>query len=78
MGTYPGHYGIIYTRTNCSSKITGKQDCVSCEEFESKLQSQQREIESLQKQLNYWQNTTIDILEKYPIDGKEMFPQGTN
>ena len=49
-----------------------KQECVSCEGLESKLQSQQKEIESLQKQLNYWQNTTIDILEKYPTHGKEV------
>ena len=49
-----------------------KQDCTGCEELESKLQSQQREIESLQKQLNYWQNTTINILEIYPIDGEQI------
>ena len=49
-----------------------KQGCISCEEFESKLQSQQREIESLQNQLNYWQNTTINILEKYPMDGEQV------
>ena len=47
-----------------------KQDYISREEFESKFQSQQREIESLQKQLNYWQNTTINILTKYPINGE--------
>ena len=50
-----------------------KQDCNSCEELESKLQAQWKEIELLQKQLNYWQNTTINILEKYPIDGKNNF-----
>ena len=32
-------------------------DCVSREEFES-----------LQRELNYWQNTTITILKKYLID----------
>ena len=47
-----------------------KQEYISREEFESKFAAQQREIESLQKQLNYWQNTTINILMKYPIDGE--------
>ena len=28
------------------------------------------EFESLQAQLNYWQNTTISILMKYPINGE--------
>ena len=32
-------------------------NCVSREEFES-----------LQRELNYWQNTTIDILKKYLLD----------
>ena len=50
-----------------------KQDCSNCEELESKLQAQQKEIELFQKQLSYWQNTTINILEKYPIDGKNNF-----
>ena len=47
-----------------------KQENISREEFESKFQSQQKEIESLQAQLNYWQNTTIKILMKYPINGE--------
>jgi hypothetical protein len=47
-----------------------KQDYISREEFESKFQTQQREIDSLQKQLIYWQNTTINILMKYPINGE--------
>ena len=34
-------------------------DCVSREEFES-----------LQKELNYWQNITITILKKYLIDNE--------
>ena len=54
----------------CNSISIDKQDCISCEEFELKLESQQKEIEALQKQLNYWQNTTINILSKYPIDGE--------
>ena len=48
------------------------QGCSSCEELESKLQFQQKEIESLQRQLNYWQNTTINIFENYPIDGLKI------
>ena len=47
-----------------------KREYISREEFESKFAAQQREIESLQKQLNYWQNTTINILMNYPIDGE--------
>ena len=37
--------------------LHAEEDCVSREEFES-----------LQKELNYWQNTTINILQKYLID----------
>ena len=54
-----------------------KQGCTSCEELESKLQAQHKEIESLQKQLNYWQNTTINILMKYPIDSEGEFESCT-
>ena len=45
--------------------IEEASNCVNREEFDS-----------LQKELNYWQNTTINILKKYLIDtedkGKSM------
>ena len=69
-----GHTHHSYFGFWCSTSFVhdiwsaDKQDYISREEFESKLRSQQREIESLQKQLNYWQNTTINILMKYPIN----------
>ena len=50
---------------------------MSCEEFESKLEAQHKEIESLQKQLNFWQNTTINILMKYPIDSEGEYESCT-
>ena len=37
--------------------VEESKNCVSREEFES-----------LQRELNYWQNTTINILKKYLID----------
>ena len=52
---------FVSGRFLCTS--VDKQDYISREEFESK-------IESLQAQLNYWQNTTISILMKYPINGE--------
>ena len=42
---------------------TGNQNCVSREEFES-------QINSLQRELYYWQNTTINILKKYLVDNE--------
>ena len=39
--------------------IAEMHDCVSRNEFES-----------FQKELNYWQNTTITILKKYLIDNE--------
>ena len=60
---------LIYMYMICDLH-TDKREYISREEFESKFQSQQREIESLQAQLNYWQNTTIKILMKYPINGE--------
>ena len=41
--------------------IEESKSCVSREEFES-----------LEKELNYWQNTTINILKKYLIDNEGM------
>ena len=74
LSTYSPQRLSAFNATICFTLIViDKQDCTSCDEFESKFQSQQREIESLQKQLNYWQNTTINILEKYPIDGDKYF-----
>lgn len=53
------------------------QGCTSCEAFESKLEVQHKEIESLQKQLNFWQNTTTNILMKYPIDSEGEYESCT-
>ena len=39
--------------------IGGVKNCVSREEFDT-----------LQKELNYWQNTTINLLKKYLIDNE--------
>ena len=39
--------------------IGGAKNCVSREEFDT-----------LQKELNYWQNTTINLLKKYLIDNE--------
>lgn len=39
--------------------IDGTKNCVSREEFDT-----------LQKELHYWQNTTINILKKYLIDNE--------
>ena len=41
-------------------------NCVSREEFDS-----------LQKELNYWQNTTISILKKYLIDNEGKLDAST-
>ena len=39
--------------------IDGAKNCVSREEFDT-----------LQRELHYWQNTTINILKKYLIDNQ--------
>ena len=39
--------------------IGGAKNCVSMEEFDT-----------LQMELNYWQNTTINLLKKYLIDNE--------
>ena len=41
------------------NSIGGARNCVSREEFDT-----------LQKELNYWQNTTINLLKKYLIDNE--------
>ena len=39
---------------------------ISREQFESL----QKDVASLQKELNYWQNTTINILKKYLLENE--------
>lgn len=41
-------------------------ECISHEQFESL----QKDVASLQKELNYWQNTTINILKKYLLENE--------
>ena len=45
--------------TYAPMQLEESKNCVSREEFDS-----------LQKELNYWQNTTVNILKKYLIDNE--------
>ena len=59
---------VVHTHTTCSAGIL----LCNTEEFQSKSCVSREEFESLQQELNYWQNTTINILKKYLIDNEGM------
>ena len=49
-------------------------ECISHEQFESL----QKDVALLQKELNYWQNTTINILKKYLLENEGIRSTFTN
>ena len=57
---------VVHKHATCSAGI------LLCNTEESKSCVSREEFESLQQELNYWQNTTINILKKYLIDNEGM------
>ena len=39
---------------------------------DERIESLQKKVASLEKELNYWQNTTINILKKYLLENEGM------
>jgi hypothetical protein len=49
--------------------VISNVDNISREQFESL----QKDVASLQRELNYWQNTTISILKKYLLENEGSY-----